>query len=114
MLEAAPIHACARGEYEKGVTRVIDGADGVIDFDLLTLQEMNNAPFPYYDEVIAHRYFDNNPHGQQMPQAQVWSSRGCPFKCIFCVWPATMTGNDPDGRESARFATTPPNTWKRS
>ena len=31
------------------------------------------------------------------PQAQVWSSRGCPYKCIFCVWPATMTGNDPDG-----------------
>jgi len=27
----------------------------------------------------------------------VWSSRGCPYKCIFCVWPATMTGNDPDG-----------------
>ena len=25
------------------------------------------------------------------------TSRGCPYKCIFCVWPATMTGNDPDG-----------------
>jgi radical SAM superfamily enzyme YgiQ (UPF0313 family) len=76
---------------------VIEGADGVIDFDLLTLQEMNDAPFPYYDDVIAHRYFDYNPKGQQAPHAQVWSSRGCPFKCIFCVWPATMTGNDPDG-----------------
>ena len=31
------------------------------------------------------------------PQAHVLTSRGCPFKCIFCVWPATMTGNDPDG-----------------
>jgi radical SAM superfamily enzyme YgiQ (UPF0313 family) len=97
LLDAAPVHACVRGEYEKGVTRVIEGADGVIDHDLLTLQEMNNAPFPYYDEVIAHRYFDYNPKGQQAPHAQVWSSRGCPFKCIFCVWPATMTGNDPDG-----------------
>jgi radical SAM superfamily enzyme YgiQ (UPF0313 family) len=97
LLEAAPIHACARGEYEKGVTRIIEGAEGVIDFDLLTLEEMNAAPFPYYDEVIAHRYFDYNPKGQQAPHAQVWSSRGCPFKCIFCVWPATMTGNDPDG-----------------
>jgi radical SAM superfamily enzyme YgiQ (UPF0313 family) len=97
LLDAAPVHACVRGEYEKGVTRVIEGADGVVDFDLLTLQEMNNAPFPYYDEVIAHRYFDYNPKGQQAPHAQVWSSRGCPFKCIFCVWPATMTGNDPDG-----------------
>jgi radical SAM superfamily enzyme YgiQ (UPF0313 family) len=97
LLEAAPIHACARGEYEKGVTRIIGGAEGVIDFDLLTLEEMNAAPFPYYDATIAHRYFDYNPKGQQAPHAQVWSSRGCPFKCIFCVWPATMTGNDPDG-----------------
>ena len=97
LLDAVPVHACVRGEYEKGVTRVIEGADGVVDFDLLTLQEMNNAPFPYYDEVIAHRYFDYNPKGQQAPHAQVWSSRGCPYKCIFCVWPATMTGNDPDG-----------------
>ena len=97
LLDAAPVHACVRGEYEKGVTRVIEGADGIVDFDLLTLQEMNSAPFPYYDEVIAHRYFDYNPKGQQAPHAQVWSSRGCPFKCIFCVWPATMTGNDPDG-----------------
>jgi len=31
------------------------------------------------------------------PQAHIWGSRGCPFKCIFCVWPASMTGNDPDG-----------------
>lgn len=97
LLDAAPVHACVRGKYEKGVTRVIEGADGIVDFDLLTLQEMNSAPFPYYDEGIAHRYFDYNPKGQQAPHAQVWSSRGCPFKCIFCVWPATMTGNDPDG-----------------
>jgi radical SAM superfamily enzyme YgiQ (UPF0313 family) len=97
LLETTPIHASARGEYEKGVTKVLQGADGVVDFDLLTLEEMNKAPFPYYDAVYAHRYFDSNPLGQQMPQAQVWSSRGCPFKCIFCVWPATMTGNDPDG-----------------
>jgi radical SAM superfamily enzyme YgiQ (UPF0313 family) len=97
LLEAAPIHACVRGEYEKGVTKIIEGAEGVIDFDLLSVEEMNGAPFPYYDEVIAHRYFDSNPKGQQAPHAQVWSSRGCPYKCIFCVWPATMTGNDPDG-----------------
>ena len=34
---------------------------------------------------------------QLSPQAHVLTSRGCPFKCIFCVWPAAMTGNDPDG-----------------
>lgn len=103
VLGAAPnIHAAVRGEYEKGVVRALSGESGVIDFDMLTLEEMNSAPFPYYDEVYAHRYWDANPVGQCPPQAQVLSSRGCPFKCIFCVWPATMTGNDPDGTGKRR------------
>ncbi len=97
ILSQFPVHACVRGEYEKGSVRVLGGESGVIDHDLLTLEEMNAAPFPYFDETIAHRYVDACPQGQLFPHAQVWSSRGCPFKCIFCVWPATMTGNDPDG-----------------
>jgi radical SAM superfamily enzyme YgiQ (UPF0313 family) len=97
LLKTLPISACIRGEYEKGVVRALGGEDGMIDFDLLSVEEMNAAPFPYYDPVYAHRYIDANPKGFQFPQAQVWSSRGCPYKCIFCVWPATMTGNDPDG-----------------
>ena len=97
IMENFPVHAVIKGEYEKGSVRVLEGEEGIIEHDLLTLEEMNSAPFPYYDEVIAHRYWDDNPRGQSAPHAQVWSSRGCPFKCIFCVWPATMTGNDPDG-----------------
>jgi radical SAM superfamily enzyme YgiQ (UPF0313 family) len=99
LLDSVPIHAAIRGEYEKGVVRVLRGESGVIDFDLLTTAEMNEAPYPYYDAVYAHRYWDANPKGMRSPQAQVWSSRGCPYKCIFCVWPATMTGNDPDGTQ---------------
>ena len=81
----------------KASSACLNGAGGLIDFDLLTLEEMNAAPFPYVDATYAHRYWDANPRGTMPPQAQVWSSRGCPYKCIFCVWPATMTGNDPDG-----------------
>jgi radical SAM superfamily enzyme YgiQ (UPF0313 family) len=99
VMKSTPIHACVRGEYEKGVVRVLGGESGIIDFDLLTTGEMNAAPYPYFDAVYAHRYWDPNPQGMQAPQAQVWSSRGCPYKCIFCVWPATMTGNDPDGTQ---------------
>ena len=97
ILDTLPVHACIKGEYEKGSVKVLDGARGIIDFDLLTIAEMNAAPPPYLDNAIAHRYFDHNPIGQQYPHAHVWSSRGCPYKCVFCVWPATMTGNDPDG-----------------
>ena len=95
--KAKSVKAIIKGEYEKGAVKVIAGADGVIGHDLLTREEMNEAPFTYMDALHAHRYWDANPQGQIPPQAQVWSSRGCPFKCIFCVWPATMTGNDPDG-----------------
>lgn len=97
LLETLPVHACIRGEYEKGSVRVLNGESGIVDFDLLSKEEMNAAPFPYFDENHAYRYWDACPPGQIAPHAQVWSSRGCPFKCIFCVWPATMTGNDPDG-----------------
>ena len=89
----APVDAVIKGEYEKGSVKVLNGARGIIDFDLLTVQEMNAAPNPYYDDKIAYRYWDPNPKGQRFPHAQVWSSRGCPYKCIFCVWPAAMTGN---------------------
>ena len=82
ILSTLPVHACIRGEYEKNAVKVLEGASGVIDFDLMTVAEMNAAPPPYMDETIAHRYFDYNPIGQQYPHAHVWSSRGCPYKCL--------------------------------
>ncbi len=98
ILESGIAHACIHGEYEKGaVSVVVDGKSGDIPTSLLTKEEMNAAPLPYFDDIIAHRYWDACPIGQKYPQLQIWSSRGCPYKCIFCVWPASMTGNDPDG-----------------
>ncbi len=97
LLHSNPIHAVIKGEYEKGVVAVMNGASGLLDFNLLTTAEMDAAPWPYMDETYVPLYFDSNPHGQRHPQAQVWSSRGCSAKCIFCVWPAAMTGDDPDG-----------------
>jgi len=98
ILSDYPVSACIRGSYEKGSVKVINGEEGIIDYDLLDEDEMNAAPFPYFDETYAYRYWDSRPKGQKAPQAQIWSSRGCPYKCIFCVWPATMTGVDPDGK----------------
>src|ERR1700744_6517288 len=89
--------AAIKGEYEKAAVRVVQGETGIFEHSLLSAEEMNAAPFPYYDAQTAWRYFDPNPQSPRLPQAHVWSSRGCPFKCLFCVWPATMTGHDPDG-----------------
>jgi len=100
------VHAVLKGEYEKNIIKVLEGQTGLINHDLLTKDEMNDAPIPYYDDMIYDKYFDGNPIPMNVlhPQAHIWSSRGCPFKCIFCVWPAAMTGNDPtgDGKRSVR------------
>jgi len=107
LLEMHDLAAVISGEYEKGVVDVVLGERGLIPHRLLTLAEMNAAPFPDYPQDTWDHYCDHNPPGQLFPHAQVWSSRGCPFKCIFCVWPAAMTGNDPDGtaRRSVRHYT---------
>lgn len=104
------VWAIVQGEYDKQISKMILLHDSlnypdsmrniVVPHDLLTLAEMNEAPSPMFDEGAAMNYWDACPAGNKAPQLQVWSSRGCPFKCCFCVWPAVMTGNDPDGTKT--------------
>lgn len=100
------VAAVIEGEFEKGALAFLTkGTSGRVPRELLTLKEMNEAPFPYYDEGMARRYCDHNPTGQVFPHAQVWSSRGCAFKCLSGDTPVnTVEGNIPIkylvGRES--------------
>lgn len=105
IIDTLPVHAVLKGEFEKNSLKFLNGQLGVIEHDLLTVEEMNSSPYPSFDDEVMKLYFDSNPHGQVFPHFQLWTSRGCPFKCIFCVWPATMTGNDPDGlsRRTVRY-----------
>ena len=105
------VYAVLKGEYEKNVMKILNGQNGVMLHDLLTLEEMNKAPYPYYDKNIFDKYFDGNPipMNKLSPQAHILTSRGCPFKCIFCVWPAAMTGNDPDGENKRSVRQYSPN-----
>jgi radical SAM superfamily enzyme YgiQ (UPF0313 family) len=90
--------AIVQGEPDKQIAKVIRGeASGLVPHDLLTVDEMNGAPLPAWDDECAQHYWDGCPVGHHPPQLQIWTSRGCPFRCCFCVWPATMTGHDPDG-----------------
>lgn len=97
VLALSGVVAAILGEYEKGSVRAINGQTGLILRELLTQDEMNAAPFPWLDDLHAHRYCDHNPVGQVFPHLQAWTSRGCFAKCTHCEWPATMTGDDPDG-----------------
>lgn len=92
------VHCIVKGEYDRQIKKAIESSRGtVLEHDLLTVEEMNAAPPPMWDEACATHYWDACPEGQKAPQLQLWASRGCPFKCCFCSWPAVMTGNDPDG-----------------
>jgi radical SAM superfamily enzyme YgiQ (UPF0313 family) len=99
------IDAFLLGEFEKNAVDFIQGARGLLPFQMLTREELHKLPFPMFDEACALNYWDACPTGQQPPHLQLLTSRGCPYKCCFCAWPATMTGNDPDGTQprSVRF-----------
>ena len=93
------------GEYELALTalasslelgRDISHIQGVIkaggDFvSLASAGELDALPSPLWDSLPVRSYSDP-VCGLPAPNAQGWLSRGCPFKCSFCVWPQIVYG----------------------
>ncbi|UCC41119.1 MAG: radical SAM protein [Candidatus Aminicenantes bacterium] len=51
--------------------------------------DINLLPWPYTDSLPMEKYCDlpgNIPH----PSVQMVTSRGCPFSCVFCLWPQVI------------------------
>lgn len=76
------VAAIVQGEPDKQIAKVINGASGIVAHDLLTREEMNAAPLPMWDDACAANYWDGCPVGHQPLQLQIWTSRGCPFRCL--------------------------------
>jgi anaerobic magnesium-protoporphyrin IX monomethyl ester cyclase len=53
------------------------------------LEDLDKLPWPLRSELSMEKYSDT-PGGIPSPSAQMWSSRGCPYQCLFCVWPQLM------------------------
>ena len=53
-------------------------------------EDLDGLPFPARDLYDWKRYHE--PHYLALPWITIISSRGCPFRCIFCLWPQTMYG----------------------
>jgi anaerobic magnesium-protoporphyrin IX monomethyl ester cyclase len=57
------------------------------------VEDVTLLPSPLYDDLPVQNYSDP-VCGLPAPVAQVWLSRGCPYKCTFCVWPQVVFGNN--------------------
>ena len=56
------------------------------------VSDLDSLPWPARHALPMLKYYDL-PGGIPAPSLQIWASRGCPFQCIFCVWPQIMYGN---------------------
>ena len=59
-------------------------SDVVANLDDLPLPERITLPLYKYVDLFA---------GMQYPSLQMHSSRGCPYGCIYCIWPQVLYGN---------------------
>jgi len=57
------------------------------------VENVQELPSPLYEDLPVKAYSDP-VCGLPAPVAQVWLSRGCPYKCTFCVWPQVVFGNN--------------------
>ncbi|NTV23269.1 MAG: radical SAM protein [Nanoarchaeota archaeon] len=68
------------------------------------LSSVDDAPWPDREDFPIYKYHDC-PGGIPEPSAQVWASRGCPYRCMFCAWPQLMySGNTYRPRDMALVA----------
>lgn len=65
----------------------------IIDTGKPVLASIKNLPWPDRQDLPIYKYHDC-PGGIPEPSAQMWASRGCPYQCVFCLWPQIMySGN---------------------
>jgi len=55
------------------------------------IENLDELPWPARLSLPMYNYNDQFA-GMPYPNVQVMASRGCPFQCIFCVWPQILYG----------------------
>jgi radical SAM superfamily enzyme YgiQ (UPF0313 family) len=60
---------------------------GVYESEIV--KDLDSIPFPFREYKSGHDYYDGIMPTPK-PQLQIYASKGCPFHCIFCLWPQTM------------------------
>lgn len=53
------------------------------------VDDLDSLPFPAWHHLDLMKYFDGT---KLHPYIDIFSGRGCPHRCIFCLWPRVMHG----------------------
>jgi anaerobic magnesium-protoporphyrin IX monomethyl ester cyclase len=98
-----------KGEYEYSLLALVEAFGKSKDFSKIPgllyrgadgrsvqnpegkLHDIDTYPWPDRDQLPIHRYVEAWGALPQ-PNLQLWASRGCPFRCDFCIWPQFMYG----------------------
>ncbi|MDD5560766.1 MAG: radical SAM protein [Candidatus Omnitrophica bacterium] len=64
-------------------------AGGIRITSLRALVDLNKMPWPLREGLPMERYNDT-PGDMPLPSVQMLASRGCPYRCKFCLWPQVM------------------------
>jgi radical SAM superfamily enzyme YgiQ (UPF0313 family) len=57
------------------------------------LKDIDSLPWPAR-HLFPMEVYSDRPGGIPPPSLQMWASRGCPYQCVFCVWPQIMYGGN--------------------
>jgi anaerobic magnesium-protoporphyrin IX monomethyl ester cyclase len=58
-------------------------------YETQIVNDLDQIPYPFRDFPEATQYYDPTMPTKR-PQLQIYGSKGCPFKCIYCMWPPVM------------------------
>lgn len=80
-----------------------NGADIIHNPDRLWTEDLDEIPFV---SQVYEKFLNVNDYFYafaQKPMIQIFSSRGCPYRCNFCSYPETMTGRNLRKRSVGNF-----------
>lgn len=82
------VDAVCMTEGEKAIQQIVAGQRGLVNANLLS--NLDELPFPAWDLLPFEKYEQiNSPHGIDLTgkrerYAPLMTSRGCPFRCVYC------------------------------
>lgn len=105
MKEINDIDVIALGEYDETISDIALHLDNLFDVKGIVfrrdgevystgrrelIKDLDSLPYPAWDLVDIHRYWESMFPKMKRPVATVMSSRGCNYNCSFCLYPQVL------------------------